>query len=192
MPESQPTSAEAAVNPSQYDRSVILRNGTAVRVRAVRPDDKVRLIQLFRNLEKRSIYSRFLYDKRELSPEDLQLVAEVNFETDVTLVATIEEDEEEFIIGVGRFSVIEDPARPRRAEIAFTVREDYHNQGMAGMLLRHLSEIAARMKIGYFEADVLGDNRGMLKVFQKSGLPVKTSFRNNIVHVTIALDQMTM
>jgi RimJ/RimL family protein N-acetyltransferase len=192
MPESRPTSAEAAVNPSQYDRSVILRNGTAVRVRAVRPDDKVRLIQLFRNLEKRSIYSRFLYDKRELSPEDLQLVAEVNFETDVTLVATIEEDEEEFIIGVGRFSVIEDPARPRRAEIAFTVREDYQNQGMAGMLLRHLSEIAARMKIGYFEADVLGDNRGMLKVFQKSGLPIKTSFRNNIVHVTIALDQMTM
>jgi RimJ/RimL family protein N-acetyltransferase len=191
MPESRPTSAEAA-NPSQYDRSVILRNGTAVRVRAVRPDDKVRLIQLFRNLEKRSIYSRFLYDKRELSPEDLQLVAEVNFETDVTLVVTIEADEEEFIIGVGRFSVIEDPARPRRAEIAFTVQEDYHNQGMAGMLLRHLSEIAARLKIGYFEADVLGENRGMLKVFQKSGLPIKTSFRNNIVHVTIALDQMTM
>ncbi len=191
MPENQPTSAEAA-NPSQYDRSVILRNGTAVRVRAVRPDDKVRLIQLFRNLEKKSIYSRFLYDKRELSPEDLQLVAEVNFETDVTLVVTIEADEEEFIIGVGRFSVIEDPARPRRAEIAFTVQEDYHNQGMAGMLLRHLSEIAARLKIGYFEADVLGENRGMLKVFQKSGLPIKTSFRNNIVHVTIALDQMTM
>lgn len=191
MPESRPTSAEAA-NPSQYDRSVILRNGTAVRVRAVRPDDKVRLIQLFRNLEKRSIYSRFLYDKRELSPEDLQLVAEVNFETDVTLVVTIEADGEEFIIGVGRFSVIEDPARPRRAEIAFTVQEDYHNQGMAGMLLRHLSEIAARLKIGYFEADVLGENRGMLKVFQKSGLPIKTSFRNNIVHVTIALDQMTM
>jgi hypothetical protein len=63
---------------------------------------------------------------------------------------------------------------------------------MAGMLLRHLSEIAARMKIGYFEADVFGDNRGMLMVFQKSGLPIKTSFRNNIVHVTIALDQMTM
>ena len=191
MPESRLTTAEAA-NPSQYDRSVILRNGTAVRVRAVRPDDKVRLIQLFRNLEKSSIYSRFLYDKRELSPEDLQLVAEVNFETDVTLVVTIEADEEEFIIGVGRFSLIEDPARPRRAEIAFTVQEDYHNQGMAGMLLRHLSEIAARLKIGYFEADVLGENRGMLKVFQKSGLPIKTSFRNNIVHVTIALDQMTM
>ena len=67
MPENQPTSAEAA-NPSQYDRSVILRNGTAVRVRAVRPDDKVRLIQLFRNLEKKSICSRFLCDKRELSP----------------------------------------------------------------------------------------------------------------------------
>ena len=177
---------------SQYDRPVTLKNGTAVRVRAIRPDDKGRLIQLFSNLQKESVYSRFLYDKRELSPADLKLFTEVNFETDVSLVVTMGTGEEEFVIGVGRFSAIEGLAPPPRAEIAFVVREDYHNQGMAGMLLHHLAEIAVRLKIGCFEADVLGNNRGMLKVFQKSGLPVRMSLRNNIAHVTLGLDQMAI
>lgn len=177
---------DGTTEPACYNRSEQLKDGTAVRVRAVRPEDKDRFVAAFRNLEKESVYTRFFYNKRELTPEDLKWATEVNFETEVALAVTIGEGEREVVIGVGRFSVIEG-ARPRSAEVAFTVEEDYHNQGMAGLLLRHLAGIAVQLGIGRFEAEVLTRNRGMLKVFEKSGLPMKTSPQGEVVHVTLQL-----
>lgn len=171
-----------------FRQSAVLKNGNAVQVRAVRPDDKGRILEAFRNLKEESIYSRFFYHKRELTPEDLKWATEMNFETEVALAVTIGNGDREVIIGVGRFSVVEGAGPPRTAEVAFTVEEDYHNLGMAGILLRHLADIAVRLDIGRFEADVLTHNSGMLKVFRKSGLPMKTAPRGEVVHVTLQLD----
>ena len=178
---------QGANETSRYNQAARLKNGAAVRIRAVRPDDKERLAAAFRNLEKESIYTRFFYHKRELSPEDLKSATEVDFETVVALVVTIGGEGAETIIGGGRFAVLDPSAAVRHAEVAFTIEEDFHNQGMAGMLLQHLAAIARHMQVQAFEAEVLGMNRGMLKVFEKSGLPMQTSGSGEVVHVTLSL-----
>ena len=55
-------------------------------------------------------------------------------------------------------------------------------------LLRRLTDIARRSGVSQFEADVLADNAPMLKVFQRSGLPMKETQAGGIVHLTLSLD----
>jgi hypothetical protein len=58
---------------------------------------------------------------------------------------------------------------------------------MAGLLLRHLAAIAREKGVSRFEAEVLPENRAMLAVFSRCGLPVKKVSGGGAVHVTLSL-----
>ena len=163
-----------------------LKDGTAVTVRAVRPDDKGRIVAAFRELEPETIYTRYFQYKSELTPEELQRATEVDFENAVALVVTIGQGEGETIIGGARYVVYE-ASTTRSAEIAFTVEEDYQGQGIASSLLRHLIQIARTRGLARLDAEVLTSNRSMLAVFSRSGLPMKTERLDDVVLVTLAL-----
>lgn len=91
------------------------------------------------------------------------------------------------IIGAGRFVATGNADPPDRAEVAFTVEEDYQGLGIASRILRHLAGIARRTGISQFHAEVLPDNAGMLAVFARSGFPVRQKQSEGIVHVTLSL-----
>ncbi len=165
-----------------------LKDGTAVTIRAIRPDDKNRMAEAFKNLEPESIYTRFFGFKSELTDEELKTATEVDFEKTVALVVTIPAGgEEETIIGAGRYIMYDPPNDLRGAEIAFTVEEDYQGQGIASSILKHLIHIAREKGVSRFEADVLAENIAMLAVFARSGLPMKKSLEEGAVHVTLSL-----
>ena len=175
------------MDPAGYEKIETLKNSTAVRVRAIRPDDKRRLSEVFRNLEAESIYTRFFYHKKALSDDELRVATEVDFENVVALVVTTGIGEKEVIIGGGGFAAFDTPGRQRSAEVAFTVEEDYHGQGIASRLLRHLVHIAREKGVSQFEAEVLPENNAMLGVFERSGLPMKKESGGGVVHVTLSL-----
>lgn len=175
------------LDPSKYENIERLKNGTTVKIRAVRTDDKARFDRAFRNLEPESIYTRFFYAKKALSAEDLETATEIDFEKTVALVATVGEGGDETIVGAGRYVAFDDADGLRCAEVAFTVEEDFHGQGMAGRLLRHLAGIAREKGVARFQAEVLPENRAMIAVFEKSGLPVDKKHRDGILHVTLTL-----
>jgi RimJ/RimL family protein N-acetyltransferase len=165
-----------------------LKDGTAVTIRAIRPDDKNRMVKAFKNLEPESIYTRFFGFKSELTDEELKTATEVDFEKTVALVVTIPAvGGEETVIGAGRYIMYDSANDLRRAEIAFTVEEDYQGQGIASSILRHLIHIAREKGVSRFEADVLAENIAMLAVFVRSGLPMKKSLEEGAVHVTLSL-----
>ena len=96
----------------------ILKDGTEVTFRAIRPDDKKRIVEAFKNLEADSIYTRFFSSKRELTDDDLKTATEVDFEKTVALVVTIPAGKgEETIIGAGRYVLYNPPNEQRSAEI---------------------------------------------------------------------------
>jgi RimJ/RimL family protein N-acetyltransferase len=165
-----------------------LKDGTAVTIRAIRPDDKNRMAEAFKNLEPESIYTRFFGFKSELTDEELKTATEVDFEKTVALVVTIPAGgEEETIIGAGRYIMYDPPNDLRGAEIAFTVEEDYQGQGIASTILRHLIHIAREKGVSQFEAEVLPRNISMLSVLSRSGLPVRQSIREDVVHAILSL-----
>jgi RimJ/RimL family protein N-acetyltransferase len=175
------------IDAAQYDKTVTLKSGIEVKVRSIRPDDKKRLVTAFKNLDPESIYTRFFYHKKMLTEAELKSSTELDFENVVALVVTIGEGEHETIIGAGRYAVIDETGKSGSAEVAFTVEEDYHRQGMARILLQHLASIALEKGLSSFVAEVLPENRGMLTVFSRSGLALKTEHGGDSVHVTMSL-----
>ncbi len=159
-----------------------LSDGSVVTIRAVRPDDKERILKAFRALEPHSIYARFFHAKTELSEQELRQLTEIDYVNAVVLLATIGAPHQEVVIGLGRYA-----ASGRSAEIAFVIEEDYGGRGIAGRLLHHLTDIARDNVIEEFEADVLANNAPMLAVFRNSGLPMTSAHTDGVMHVTLLL-----
>jgi hypothetical protein len=94
----------------QYRADVVLRDGGSILIRAIRADDRARLLAHFRGLGPVSAYRRFHGAKKRLTDEELTHFTELDFVRRVALVATLRRDGEERIIGVGRYDVtVDDP-----------------------------------------------------------------------------------
>ena len=157
---------------------------TDVTIRAVRPDDKERIVQAFRGLDRSSVYTRFFSYKKALEDEELRRVTECDGVSHVVLVATTGSGEHESIIGMGSYV-----RRGAAAEVAFAVEEDYQRRGIASRLLQRLTAMARAQGIERFEADVLAENAAMHSVFRKSGLRMRTRHEYGVVHATLSLQE---
>jgi RimJ/RimL family protein N-acetyltransferase len=164
-----------------------LKNGTPVVIRAIRPDDKEKAVQFFQNLEKESIYTRLFTHKKDLTDKDLIWITEIDFSKDVALVVTRVIDQEEIVIGAGRYVTYKGDDGEQHAEVAFTVEEDYQGQGIAKTIIRHLTAIARSRGLASFEAEVLPGNKAMLTAFARSGLPMAQHYNDDVMHVTLSL-----
>jgi len=77
--------------------------------------------------------------------------------------------------------------QPGKAEVAFTVVDQYQGQGLGAALMHHLAAIARRAGLKELIAEVLPDNVPMLKVFEKSGFPLSIKREPQVVHVAVRL-----
>jgi RimJ/RimL family protein N-acetyltransferase len=175
------------VHTRSFSQIETLRSGVSITIRAVRFADKDGIASAFSQLDPESIYTRFFHAKVALSDQELKTATEIDFERVVALVATVESEGRETIIGGGRYMAFDSPAG-RTAEVAFLVEEDYQGQGIATRILNHLVRIAREKGVDRFEAEVLPGNTSMLAVFSRSGLPMKQSETEGVVHVTLSLN----
>jgi len=176
-------------DPAHFSQSYTLRDGTPVVLRAVRPEDDMdRLVAAFHALEPESVYTRFHSPKRELSDADIQLIRSVDFVHSMMFVVTRPaEGGEQILGGVSCFFAPRTEAGGESAEIAFTIEEDYQGQGLAGLLLRVLVSMLRIRGTATLNAEVLADNVAMLKVFERSGLPIHRTRDHGVVHVELSL-----
>ena len=165
-----------------------LKNGTAATMRRLRPDDREKIAAAVRRLDPESIYTRLFSHRKQLTEAGLNRIMHVEAGRDVVLVVTTGTRKEEVVIGSGRYIASHAQGSPgRTAEVAFLVAKDYQGLGIAGRLLAQMTELARKDGIAAFEADVLAENKPMLAVFARSGLPMKKRYEGGTVHVTLAL-----
>jgi GNAT superfamily N-acetyltransferase len=174
-------------DPHGFQSAETLRNGLAVTVRELRADDRERMARAIRGLEPESIYTRLFSHRTQLTEAGLDRVMRVDPTRDVALVVTIGSGAGETVIAGGRCIGSGAEGGARTAELAFVVEEDYHGQGIASRLLRHLARIARERGMTALEADVLTQNKAMLAVFARSGLPMRKRHEGGTVHVTLSL-----
>ena len=65
--------------------------------------------------------------------------------------------------------------------------DDYQRKGLGGALLWRLAAIGREGGLSEFVAEVLAENAPMLKVFERSGLPMRAKHEGPVVHVTLRL-----
>ncbi len=149
-----------------------LKDGREVVIRAVRPDDKEGFTRGFEQLGSEAVYRRFFSPRKQFSEDELKTATEIDFVRVVALIAEIEENGENRLIGACRYVAIDKNDPPKMAEIAFTVVDAWQGKGLGKILFRHLADIGKACGVEKFEAIVLSENRGMMKVFTSTGLKV--------------------
>jgi RimJ/RimL family protein N-acetyltransferase len=173
------------MNLRDYLAHETLKDGTTVTIRAIRRDDRIRLLEAFKNLDRESVYRRFFSPKKELTESELKQLTDVDFSQVVALVVTKQGKDGEILIGGGRYAA--DDAGSAQAELAFMTDDNYRGLGIASLILRHLVRIAREAGLSRFVAEVLAENQPMLAVFRRSGLPMRLKRDGSALHVTLSL-----
>jgi len=168
---------------ANYSACETLRDGRRVEIRALRPEDRADLIAAVARSSAQSLYRRFFAVKRSFTESEVDYFLSVDFVNHVALVAVVDEQGAPVIAGGGRYIVVE----PGKAEVAFAVVDQYQGQGLGAALMHHLAAIAQEAGLKELIAEVLPDNVPMLKVFEKSGLPLSIKREPQVVHVALRL-----
>jgi RimJ/RimL family protein N-acetyltransferase len=172
---------------SQVCTQFALRDGTPVRIRLARADDRPKLEAAFEGLDRQTVYTRYFSFRKGLSEAEFERLEAADPDRYFLLVANVGSGADETVIAAANCVVLDAAGPGRRAEIAFTVEEDYQRQGLASQMLAAITEIARSRGITRFEADVLSHNQAMLAVFRRCGLPMATSSSGGIVHLVMDL-----
>ncbi len=169
--------------PHAWEADVVLRDGGTAHLRPIVPSDAEALARMHESQSPESVYLRFFAPLPKLPKRDLDRFVNVDHHDRVALVMTIGED----IIGVGRYDKISDSV----AEVAFNIADAHQGRGVGSILLEHLAAAARESGIRRFTAEVLPQNRSMLKVFQAAGYEVSRGFDDGVVAVNFDIDPTT-
>lgn len=159
--------------------TIHLLDGRQAYLRRLDADDRDKVLRLHQNLTDGDRYFRFF----TLHPVGLKQLA-----ADLTAVGTgraaIGAFDADHLIGVANYVVCDDPDV---AEMAILVAHDEHVHGVGTALLKHLAYVARADGIRHFLADVMTENRLMLKVLTDLGWPRRRLSAGSVLRLEIDL-----
>ena len=168
---------------SEYTADYRLRDGRRIEIRALRRDDRSKLISAIEGSSDQSIYRRFFGARRHFTEQEISFFLDIDFIDHVALVAVADNDGQSQIAGGGRYIVVQ----PDQAEIAFIVVDQYQGQGIGTALMKHVGILARDAGVRELIAEVLPENAAMLKVFRSSGYPISTTREPGVMRVRLQL-----
>jgi RimJ/RimL family protein N-acetyltransferase len=159
-----------------------LKDGVAVHVRPIRPDDEALLHEAFARMSERSVYFRFFSPLKRL-PEDMaRRLARVDHDQRFALVATTHKpDGAEHIVGVARYDRAPDTDT---AEVAVAVVDDYQRRGIGAGLLSLLCQVAREHGIRHFSLVVLPENQSMIRLLRRLGWIHQARLQGGLYEIT--------
>ena len=151
--------------PADRESTIVLRDGSTVSVRPIKPEDETGLAHFFSALSMESRILRFFAPVANADASAKKMV-QVDYKSQYGLVAVAGLDGQ--IVAHAMYVETE----PRKAELALAVADSYQGRGLGTILLGQLAEFAAASEIDVFEAIVMPDNLTMLNMLRESGFPV--------------------
>lgn len=143
--------------------------GLEIFLRPVKLSDEPLLKDFFYSLSDKSLYRRFISERKDMPHERLQDFVVIDYSKEMVILAILKSAEKEEIIGVGQYGIDE---RTHTAEVAFAVKDDQQNQGIGLEMLSYLTYLARKEGLLGFTAEVLMENQPMLHLFEKMGFDI--------------------
>ncbi|MFB9368791.1 bifunctional acetate--CoA ligase family protein/GNAT family N-acetyltransferase [Kitasatospora albolonga] len=174
--------------PQHWEADVLLRDGGTARIRPITEADADRLVEFYEQVSDQSKYFRFFAPYPRLSDKDVRRFTHHDYVNRVGLAVVVRD---RFIATV-RYDRIDPDGRPSvtgtDAEVAFLVQDAHQGRGVASALLEHIAAVAQERGIRRFQAEVLPENRKMVKVFTDAGYVQRRSFADGVVHLEFDLE----
>jgi GNAT superfamily N-acetyltransferase len=169
-----------------YREDTTLADGTAVRLRLIRADDKERLRAGFAKLSPASRYRRFFAAKHALSEAELRYLTELDGVTHLAIgAARLDDGDEGDGLGVARFIRIAD--QPAIAEAAIAVLDEVQGKGLGTLLFLRLVAAAAERGVERFRCEVLGDNAAAVEMLTKIAPQHTIEVKDGVARIEFAL-----
>ncbi len=156
--------------------------GIKVSFRAIKPSDEEAMRRLFYRFSDDAVFYRYFSPIKTMPHSKMQEYVNVDYQRDMSIVGVVEEAGREEIIAEGRYSRHQENSL---ADTAFVVDEKFVGHGIASFLLQMLIQYSREQGITGFSADVLCDNKPMLKVYQKLPFAVQSKFKYGVYHLII-------
>lgn len=178
--------------PSQYVTPWILKDGTPVTIRPIRPEDEPVLVKFHEGLSEESVRLRYfaaLKIDQRVAHERLTRVCFNDYDREMALVVERRDEQtgEHEILAVGRLSKWPGRREFGGAEFALLVSDRWQHQGLGAELLRLLLRVARDEKLALVTAEILPDNLEMQHICQKLGFGLKRDPANPVVYAEIRL-----
>jgi acyl-CoA hydrolase/GNAT superfamily N-acetyltransferase len=152
--------------PEKLETYRTTRAGIEILLRPIKITDEPLLKDFFYGLSDKSMYRRFMSQRRDMPHRQLQQFVVIDYTREMLLLASITSGEKEEAVGLGQYAIAGDS---HIAEVAFTVRDDYQNKGIGTELLSYLTFLARSQGLLGFTAETLMENLPMLHLFEKMG-----------------------
>lgn len=135
---------------------LILRHGLPATLRPLTTDDRDRVREAFHRLSPESAYLRFWTRFRELNPRFINQLLSPGDDTHATWIIVLDDNDDIPGVGGGSFWRLHD--QPLKAEVSFTIADEFQNQGNGTILLAALWLHASSLGITHFVGHVLDEN----------------------------------
>ena len=160
------------------------KDNLRIHFRAIKPSDEDEMRRLFYRFSDQAVYYRYFTRIQTMPHGRMQEYVNVDYRSAMSIVGVIEESGRERMIAEARYVIRKDRDRPY-ADTAFIVDEAYQGRGVATFLFNLLIRVARENGVEGFTADVLADNKSMLKVFEKAAFPVQAVLAYGTYELTI-------
>jgi ribosomal protein S18 acetylase RimI-like enzyme len=124
------------------------------------------LKDFFYALSEDSMYKRFFSARKDMPHQRLQDFVAVDWTRKMEILAVLPGKEKETIVGLGQYEL---NPEMHMAEAALVVRDTCQGQGVGTELLAYLILLARRQGLLGFTAEVLAENKSMIRLFEAMG-----------------------
>ncbi len=166
--------------PQTEDRKIQLQDRTTIVVRPTRASDVRGLQDLFYKLPPQDVYTRFFTGLKHFSVSRAEYFCNVDYERQMAFVVTIGEREQEKIIA-SSFYLLDQSTR--MADVAYMILHEWHGKGLGTILQQRMAEYASSRGVKGFKADILPENRAMLRLAEKCGSRVTKKLSRDVYEV---------
>jgi acetyltransferase len=175
--------------PTKYVAPWTLTDGTPVSIRPIRPEDEPAMVKFHETISERSVYLRYFHLmnlEQRTTHERLTRICFIDYDREMALVAVRRNPEtgESEIIGVGRMMKIHGSSE---GEVAVLISDKWQGRGLGKELLSRLVVVGGDEKLTKLCADILPDNRDVMRICEKLGFALKHSAEDEVVRAEYKL-----
>ena len=154
--------------PSNWQRVLILKDGSQVFVRPIRSDDAPKILSLLQSVSQDDLRLRFFDSIKEFSHEFISKLTQLDYSRAMAFVASDEAEGD--IVGVVR---LHSDSAHETGEFAILLKSDRKGRGLGWALMQLIIEYARFEALKSISGQILHENSVMLNMSRELGFDVK-------------------
>lgn len=180
--------------PMKYVRPWRMRDGSELTIRPIRAADEPLMVKFHETLSDRSVYFRYFHMLKlaqRVAHERLTRMCFIDYDREMAFVADHRDPAtgDHAIFGVSRLTRLHGT---NDAEFAVVVADERQHRGLGTELLSRVIEFGRDEKMDRITADILAENRAMLRVCDGLGFTLDFSADPQVVHAVFPVASGTV